>query len=54
MAEHRIQGFEPCLQKKPDIVILLGNGTSSDDARRFKRLTDAGWTVPESDEQAVE
>jgi len=54
MAERRIQEFEPCLKKKPDIVITLGDGTTSDDARRFKRLADAGWTIPETDEQAIE
>ncbi len=54
MEERRIQGCEPCLKKKPDIVIVLGDGTSSDMARRFKRLADVGWTIPETDEQAVE
>ncbi len=54
MAEERIQEFEPCLNRKPDIVVALGDGTSSDDAKRFKRLADAGWTIPETDKQAIE
>ncbi len=54
MAEKHVPEFEPCLKRKPDIVVALGDGTSSDEARRFKRLADAGWTIPETDEQAIE
>jgi len=39
---------------KAKIVIVLGNGSDSPNAIRFRRLVESGWTVPESDEQAVE
>jgi hypothetical protein len=40
--------------RKAKIVIVLGNGSDNPNAIRFRRLVKSGWTVPESDEQAVE